>query len=220
MEIIERIVATEVVVPARRHAVDRPDFGDSLFDKKSKWMIEVFTSGGLIGYGENRRGVSRASIEYGASQILGRRLHDLSWAKPIAPDLSSDSAWGHTTPPVPHRYHEMDFTALDGALGYSVAILDLWAKSLQIPVHRFLGGRVRDEVSTSWWFGRSDPTHAAEQMAIGLNEGFTSVKIKVTADDDVEGIVRASCTWARDDTSRRALPISGCEITRPSVSTT
>ncbi|HWL53533.1 MAG TPA: mandelate racemase/muconate lactonizing enzyme family protein [Chthoniobacteraceae bacterium] len=190
-EVIDRIIATEVIVPARKHAVDRPEFGASLFDQKSKWMIEIFTSGGLVGYGESRRGASRASMERSANHLLGKPLHSLAWNCPVPPDLSADSAWGHATPPVPHRFHEMDFTSLDGDFGYSVAILDLWAKSLQVPLHRFLGGSVRDAVPTSWWFGRSDPAHAAQQMQIGLAHGFTSVKIKVTADDDVEGIVRA-----------------------------
>jgi muconate cycloisomerase len=191
MEVIDRIVATEVVVPARKHAVDRPAFGASLFDKKSKWMLEVFTSGGLVGYGENLRGVSLGSIEYGALQILGKPLHEVSWTHPIAPDLSSNDAWGHVNPPVPHRFHEVDFMTLDGVLGFSVAILDLWAKSLGVPVHRFLGGSVRKAVATSWWFGRSDREHAMEQMRIGREAGFTSVKIKVTADDDVIGIIQA-----------------------------
>lgn len=199
MEIIDRIVATEVVVPARKRAVDRLEFGDSLFDKKSKWMIEVFTSGGLVGYGENLRGVSRESVERCVAQVLGQNLRGLSWAHPIAPDLSGNDALGHSDPPVPHRFHEVDLTALDASFGFSVAVLDLWAKSLQVPVHQLLGGAVRHAVPTSWWFGRSDYRHAREQMQIGVDAGFRSVKIKATAEDDVEGIVRGIKEVAGED---------------------
>ena len=60
---IQRIRATEVIVHAREGYVDRPAFGPSLFDKQSKWMLELFTDDGLVGYGETPRGVGFGEVQ-------------------------------------------------------------------------------------------------------------------------------------------------------------
>jgi muconate cycloisomerase len=187
---IAKIIGTEVVVPAREGYVDRPAFGASLFDKHSKWMIEVHTREGLVGYGESRRGLSEQSIKRCAQEVLGKPLLSLSWHAPIPPNLAGNDAYGHPHPPEPYRLHEVDFWAYEN-LGIEIAIHDLLGKKFGLRLCDLFGGAHRDVVETSWWFGRSDPEHARRQMEIGLKQGFTSLKFKATVDDDVVGIIRA-----------------------------
>jgi len=188
---IQRVLATEVVVPARAGHVDRPEFGDSLFDKRSKWILEVFTDNGLTGLGETCRSTSEDQVRWAARQVVGRELFSLPRNAPVPPYLESHDAYGHQNPPVPFRFHEIDLTIKELTVGVETALLDLWGKTLGQPLHVVLGGAQREWVPTSWWFGRSDAKHAARQTEIGLGHGLTSVKIKATAEDDVAGIVRA-----------------------------
>ncbi len=198
---INSITAHEVIVPARTGYVDRPEFGDSIFDKTSKWIIEVQTDSGLTGIGETERGCDGESVRRGAEQIIGKRLADLNRREPLLPDWEGHDMYGHPSPPVPPRLDECEWPASPAMTAFRIAIHDLWGKAMGVPVHALFPERkCRDEVKVSWWFGRSDPEHAAQQMQIGLEQGFTSVKFKAAAEDDVPGIVRAIRSVAGPET--------------------
>ena len=188
---IQRILATEVIVRAREGYVDRPAFGPSIFDKSSKWILELSTNDGLVGYGETPRRVGFGEVQWGAGQILGKPLATLSWARPVGSNLEANDMFGHRDPPVPHRLHERDFGMGGGGLGYAVAVGDLLAKAAGIRLCELFGGAHRECVPTDWWMGRSDPEHAARQMEAGLKLGFNSLKMKAALEDDVVGIVQA-----------------------------
>ena len=188
---INKIIATEVVVHAREGYVDRPAFGPSIFDKPSKWMLEVFTDDGLVGFGETARSTSGGDVEQCARQLLGKSLRSISWRNPINADLSSSDLFGHVNPPVPNRLYERSSSLSSGGQACEIAILDLLGKLFELPLYQFLGGAHREWIPTSWWMGRSDSEHAARQMEIGLELGFTDIKFKATAEDDVPGIIQA-----------------------------
>ncbi len=188
---ITRLVATEVIVPARAGYVDRPAFGDSIFDKTSKWIVEIFLADGRVGIGETSRGTSGAPLRWAASQILGKPLRQVLWHSPLPPDLRDNDTFGHPSPPVPNRMHEFTFSRSAADPACRVALADLWGQALGLPVWALLGERCRTRVPVSWWFGRSDAAHAAQQMQVGLAQGFTAVKLKAAAEDDLPGIVAA-----------------------------
>ena len=125
--VIGKIVATEVVVHAREGFVDRPEFGASIFDKASKWLLEVFAGDGLVGYGESARGVSRSDVEHSARTVLGRPLRELPWRFQVLPDFRDNDMFGHSAPPVPHRLHERTFGSSGGMSAVRVALHDLIA---------------------------------------------------------------------------------------------
>lgn len=191
MSTIKRIVATEVIVHAHEGYVDRPAFGPSLFDKPSKWMIEMFTDDGLIGYGETLRRTGLSDVQWAAQQVLGKHLRTIHWGNPLPPDLSTQDALGHMNPPVPHRMYEREFGLSRGGIGVCIAIQDLIAKSVGLRLCELFGGAHREAVATDWWIGRSDGEHAARQMEIGLKRGYNSLKMKAAAEDDLVGVVRA-----------------------------
>jgi muconate cycloisomerase len=198
---IERIRASEVIVHAHEGYVDRPAFGPSIFDKASKWLLEIFTDDGLVGYGESSRGVSKTDVEHSARMVIGKPLTDFPWRAEPAPDFSDDDMFGHRTPPVPHRLYEREFGSSSGMAAVRVALDDLLAKRQGVPLHDLFGGACRHSVPTSWWMGRTDAEHAARQMEIGLEMGFTGIKLKAAAEDDVLGIVQAIKKVAGDKAS-------------------
>jgi len=60
-----------------------------------------------------------------------------------------------------------------------VALHDLLAQAMNVPLYRLLGGRVREQVNSTWAISASEPEKAAEEALEGLEQGFQAVKIKV-----------------------------------------
>jgi muconate cycloisomerase len=77
-----------------------------------------------------------------------------------------------------------------------MALVDLKARALGLPVHSLLGGRVKDEITFNAWIGTVPPGQAAREAAEWLARGFRSAKIKLsgTAPDGIERVaeVRAA----------------------------
>jgi L-alanine-DL-glutamate epimerase-like enolase superfamily enzyme len=61
-----------------------------------------------------------------------------------------------------------------------MALVDLKARALGLPVHSLLGGRVKDEVTFNAWIGTVPPDQAAREATAWLARGFRSAKIKVS----------------------------------------
>src|SRR5262245_105818 len=76
-----------------------------------------------------------------------------------------------------------------------MALLDLKARALGIPVHSLLGGRVKDAVTLNAWIGTVPPAQAAAEAVAWLQRGFSTAKIKVSGATD-EGIERVAAVRA------------------------
>lgn len=76
-----------------------------------------------------------------------------------------------------------------------MALVDLKARALGVPVHSLLGGRVKDEIGFNAWIGTVPPEQAAREAAAWLGRGFRSAKIKV-AGAGPEGIARVAAVRA------------------------
>ena len=72
-----------------------------------------------------------------------------------------------------------------------MALVDLKARTLGLPVHSLLGGRVKDEVAFNAWIGMVPPEQAAREAMGWLGRGFRSAKIKVSGAAP-EGIERVA----------------------------
>ena len=76
-----------------------------------------------------------------------------------------------------------------------MALVDLKARALDLPVHSLLGGRVKDEVTFNAWIGTVPPDRAAHEAMGWLGRGFRSAKIKVSGPGS-DGIVRVAAVRA------------------------
>src|SRR5262245_54934064 len=96
---IERIVATEVVVPARPDAINSPGVDQPLhklpvagrsswsvqFDALPKCVLELYVDDGVVGLGELYRDHDWRVVEAVARRLVGSRCEDLTRQKlPIA----------------------------------------------------------------------------------------------------------------------------------------
>jgi len=98
-----------------------------------------------------------------------------------------------------------------------VALRDLAARRAAVPLWEFLGGTSPTPVSVSRLIGSTDPETAGRQAQEAINDGFTTIKIKVGLADDlaVTAAVRsavsaaptliadANCAWTLDEAARR-----------------
>ena len=71
-----------------------------------------------------------------------------------------------------------------------MALWDLNGRALGVPVHRLLGGRVRDRVPLSWSLAVADPTAEVAEARDKVARGHRIFKIKTAAHPVVEDVAR------------------------------
>ncbi len=71
---------------------------------------------------------------------------------------------------------------LGSKAGVEMALFDLLARTLGVPVHALFGGRVKDEIALNGWLGIINPDKAKQETQEMLDRGFRSLKVKIDAD--------------------------------------
>jgi muconate cycloisomerase len=71
---------------------------------------------------------------------------------------------------------------LGSKAGVEMALFDLLARTLGVPVHALFGGRVKDEIALNGWLGIISPDKAKQETQEMLDRGFRSLKVKIDAD--------------------------------------
>ena len=179
---INAVTATPIRVPrltpmiATQGGIDVSEFG----------VVRVDTDAGITGWGE-------IAMSWGR---VGRALcHDVELVigpAVIGLDPRDVSACAIAV------QRRLDLVA-DGAhaarAAVEMALLDILGKSLDVPVHRLLGGRVRDRIPVSWplpWGSVADTVEGARRA---VENGFRTIKLKVgrpgRLDRDVVAAVRS-----------------------------
>ena len=174
-----------MLVPARPNSINSPEVDHALhmqpyagqpawslqFDELPKWIVRVFDDRGLVGLGESARGSNPDNLVSVAKNLVGLDAASLT----------------PSTLPIP-RCKEHD--AFEGAL------LDLVGKSVGWPLHRLLGGAVRDHVEVSAWSGHRTLDDAVTIARAARDDGFSCIKFKCDLGDDVAGWcagIRTAC---------------------------
>lgn len=176
---IERIIATEVIVPARPDTINSAGVDQPLhklpvagqaswsvqFDALPKCILELHLKNGIVGMGELYRDHDWRTIESIAQRLVGAQLEDLPRQKlPIA------------------LCREYD--------GFECAIWDAFAKLHGLPLVDLLGGQVQPKVRVGAWSGHrtlDDIKPLARRVA---DAGFDCIKFKCDLADDVVGWCR------------------------------
>jgi muconate cycloisomerase len=177
---IERIVSTEVIVPARPGAINSPGIEQPLhklpvagqqswsiqFDKLPKCIVEIFLDNGVIGLGELYRDHDWRVVDSIAKRLLGADLESLPRQKlPIA------------------LCREYD--------GFECAIWDAFAKLHDLPLVELLGGMVQQHVRVGAWSGHRTVDEIKPLAAAFAEAGYDCIKFKCDLADDVAGWCRS-----------------------------
>jgi muconate cycloisomerase len=171
---IVRIVATEVVVPAKPGTINSPGVDQPLhklpvagqaswsvqFDALPKCIIELHLDNGVVGLGELYRDHDWRVVDSIAARLLGVELRELPRQRlPIA------------------HCREYD--------GFECAVWDAFAKLHDMPLVDLLGGAVQPQVRIGAWSGHRTADDVKPLAARFAAAGYDCVKFKCDLDDDV-----------------------------------
>jgi muconate cycloisomerase len=176
---IERLVFTEVIVPARAHAINSPGIDQPLhklavadqaswtkqFDELPKCLLELYLDDGTIGLGEFYRDHDWRILEGVAQRWIGLSLEEL-------PRQSLPMA----------ACREYD--------GFECALWDAFAKKSGLPLVELLGGKVRAQVKVGAWSGHRTVGEAGEMARRFQELGYDCTKFKCDLEDEVVGWCR------------------------------
>jgi galactonate dehydratase len=135
-----------------------------------RWLfVRIETDDGIVGWGEGslegNSGIVRTAIAQFAEYLVGKdpsRIED------------------HWQVLTKGGFYRGGAVLASAVSGIDQALWDIAGKALGVPVHRLLGGAVRDRIRAYGWVGGDDPNevrdHIAEQMAVGL----TAVKMNAS----------------------------------------
>ena len=140
-------------------------------------LIEIETDAGLIGIGESMGQPSAAAvlamIEAAAPRLVGQPAADI--ARLTGEARAAMMGCGATP-----RYASQSVTGLD------MALWDLAGKAAGQPVHRLLGGAVREYVSY-FAFPQGETTAAlAAEAAVGAAEGYPVIYFKIGRGEEID----------------------------------
>ena len=171
---ISRIKCFEVVVPARKGAIESTGINKPLhklesgakpawslqFDEVPKLIVKLELDSGIIGWGELYRAHDWQVVEDIASILIGMSMDDITLQK------------------LPFTYcREYD--------GFECAIWDAFAKSRGMRVVDLLGGPVRNKVRVGAWSSHRNIGEMEDVVRKFSEQGFDCIKFKCDLDDDV-----------------------------------
>ncbi|GHB06996.1 putative glucarate dehydratase [Streptomyces clavifer] len=162
-------------------------------------IVEVVTRGGVTGIGETYGDGTYLDLAEPLSRALpGRSVSDLNGLFALADEVCGDSRAADERVDAGglRGVQTADKLRLSVVSGFEVACLDALGKTLGLPVHALLGGKVRDSVEYSgylfyrWaahpeggerddWGAALDPDGVvAQARRFARDHGFTSFKLK------------------------------------------
>lgn len=171
---LQKITATEVVVPARAGAInsaalERPlhklaakgrEAWTQQFDELPKMVLQLSWEGGLVGLGELYRDHDWDTVETIAGSLLGKELGSFTLqALPIS------------------LCREYD--------GFECAVWDSLAKAHGLPLVKLLGGAVQERVLVGAWTGHREVEEIPELARRFARLGYRHWKFKCDLEDDV-----------------------------------
>ncbi len=171
---LQKITATEVVVPARAGAINSAALERPLhkltakgraawtqqFDELPKMVLQLTWEGGLVGLGELYRDHDWDTVETIAASLLGKELDSFTLqALPIG------------------LCREYD--------GFECAVWDSLAKAHGLPLIKLLGGAVQERVLVGAWTGHREVAEIPELAKRFAGMGYRHWKFKCDLEDDV-----------------------------------
>ena len=140
-------------------------------------LVEVDTDAGITGIGETMGQPSAAAtlamLDAAAPRMVGEPASDIAR---LTTDARAAMMGCGATP----RYASQSVTGLD------MALWDVAGKAVEQPVHRLLGGAVRDHVSYFAFPQGESSTALAAAAAAGAAEGYPVIYFKIGRGEDID----------------------------------
>jgi L-alanine-DL-glutamate epimerase-like enolase superfamily enzyme len=150
-------------------------------------IIKVETDEGLVGYGEVHTGYgytrgacwsAKTIVEKElAPEIIGEdpTRPEYVWEKMYnGPRTELALTYGHSCPRLGRRG-----VTICAMSGIDMALWDIFAQSLGVPIYKLLGGGYRSKIMAYASGGHAPPEHAGEQALSYIKKGFRAMKMRV-----------------------------------------
>jgi muconate cycloisomerase len=171
---ITRVETITVVVPVHDGAWHSAEFVPEGYSYGGQWIrlhwpefpiviLKLHTDDGLIGLGEVSKGTPVSDVRLAAPFFEGQEL----WSFNLQ-ELPLETMW---------------FSNPSVYAAFEMALYDLMGKALNVPAYRLFGGKYRDLVPVSRCSGRMAPDDAARLAKTCVEQGYSVLKMKATADD-------------------------------------
>ena len=139
-------------------------------------LVRVETDTGLVGWGEAFSPVSRHTTrtiveDLCRTVILGQNPLDV------------ELLWYRTYSAMRERGHGSGFY-VDALSGVDQALWDIVGKAANLPLHRLIGGRVRDRVQVYAGYGGGDPGKMAAKAKELVGHGYSALKLHLRVDNE------------------------------------
>jgi len=141
--------------------------------------------------GAGHEGWGNADPTPGYSRVSADQVHAM--VERLAPALVGTDAFN-----IHAALARMDrevSAASEAKAAVEMALVDLKARALGVPVHDLLGGRLKERITLNAWIGTVAPAQAAREAVTWAERGFRSAKIKISGATDV-GIERVAAVRA------------------------
>ncbi|MBT5058540.1 MAG: hypothetical protein HOM68_18510 [Gemmatimonadetes bacterium] len=160
----ERLTITDIelfyVSPPMRPGILSVTQTQGDFDQVPKFILKVHTDAGIVGLGETHRTAGGPDSEAAgrlrrvAEALRGRNVLDFDLRDLQLPEETDKGA-------------------------FEVAFYDIIGKAIGWPMHRLLGGKVRDQVPVHYWAGKRMTMEEIRVLAeMAVAGGFGGVKMK------------------------------------------
>ncbi|MHA7276024.1 galactonate dehydratase [Arthrobacter sp. Hz1] len=135
-----------------------------------RWLfVRVETDSGIVGWGE--------PVVEGRSETVRTAVEQLSELLIGADPLRIEDHWQVMTK---GSFYRGGAILASAVAGLDQALWDIAGKSLGVPVHRLLGGHVRDRIRMYGWVGGDEPAEVADAISAQLEVGLTAVKMNAS----------------------------------------
>ncbi len=139
-------------------------------------VVKATSSEGLVGWGESCSGANLASVLEALHAMTPFVVGNSTWeSERIRTNLWHNGLWNFRKGTANFAY-----------AGVDMALWDLCGKSVDQPLYRLLGGRLRNEVSYFYYLGWGDDDELTAQCLDGLGKGYRVFYLKVGKDIEVE----------------------------------
>ena len=173
----------EIVCKRTETELKRPfDIAGGKSNRVQSIVVKLISADGLVGIGE-----AVPMPAYSGQTVLGVLEALEQYIAEVLIDVDIESG--------PHLHRLMRSAIKEQAIAKAavdIAFHDLICQSLQIPLHEYLGGRVRNRVELSWAIGLGEIAAILDEASEMIAKGFHTLKVKVglEAERDLEVIAR------------------------------
>ncbi|MGD0073426.1 MAG: muconate cycloisomerase family protein [Candidatus Binataceae bacterium] len=162
-------------------------FASLTITKQSYLLVRLQTEEGIEGVGE---GVTAGDPWWGGESVEGMKSMIDSY---LAPLLIGEDATRFGL--LRRKMNTVAAGNPSAKAALEMALLDAWAKALEVPLHELLGGIYRDSIPTTWALATADVAKDCEEAQRKREtHGITRFKVKIGAAEPERDVARIAET--------------------------